>query len=300
VRRLGCRGAVMLMKNSEQPSGGNIDKREELSRKITELVGSLPLFPTDIDKLLAVAVKPSEDGKEILRLIESDPELRSELLALARSYFGAAEDFQTVENAVRHIGIQPLVQLIGISYAKDAIQQEFAALKYLNDYVEHSEDIYMTCGILGEICRLPRAERQMYALAGVVHDVGRLAIMVASNRTSARVLGTLWDKMVSVVRDEKASLGTDHCDVGMRICAKWNLSPVIQEAVRRHHTPLSNGDFSFAGALIFISHFVSASDPSGEILATLLATEVLSKLNLSGADFNKAKEMYRSRTRNSR
>ena len=288
----------MLKNESQQSSDENNYKRKELSRKITQLVDGLPLFPTDIDRLLKAAVKPSEDGTEILRLIESDPKLCSELLSLARSYFGAAEDFETIQDAVQHIGIQPLVQLIGISYARSAIRQEFAALKYLSDYVDHSEDIYITCGILGEICDLPRDQREMYALAGLVHDVGRLAIMVASNKTSSRVLGTLWDRMASIVREEKADLGMDHCDVGARICRRWNFSPVIQEAVLRHHTPLANGDFSFAGAMIFISHFVSASDPSGEILATLLATEVLTKLNLSAADFNRAKNIYKTRTEN--
>jgi len=274
-------------------------KKRKLSRKITELVDSLPLFPTDIDRLLAAAVRPSEDSTEILRLIENDPKLSNELLQLARSYYGTAEELKTIEDAVRYIGVQPLVQLMGISYARDAIQQEFAALKYLNEYLDHSEDIYITCGILGEICGLPRAQREMYALAGLVHDVGRLAIMVGTNRTSAHVLGTLWDKMVSVVHDEKASLGTNHCDVGAQICQKWNFSPVIQEAVLRHHTPLVDNDFNFAGALIFISHFVSVSDPSGEILATLLATKVLAKLNLSKADFDKARNIYKSRTQNS-
>ena len=288
----------MLENESQQFSDENINKRKELSHKITHLVDGLPLFPTDIDRLLTAAVKPSEDSTEILRLIESDPKLRSELLSLARFYFGAAENFETIKDAVRHIGVQPLVQLIGISYARDAIQREFAALKYLKDYVDHSEDIYITCGILGEICDLPRDQREMYALAGLVHDVGRLAIMVASNKTSSRVLGTLWDRMASIVREEKADLGMDHCDVGARICRRWNFSPVIQEAVQRHHTPLANGDFSFAGALIFISHFVSASDPSGEILATLLATEVLSKLKLSAADFEKARNTYKLRTQN--
>lgn len=289
-------GAVMLRRNNQQFSEGDISKRRELSHKITKLVGSLPIFPTEIDRLLAAAVKPSKDSTDILRLIGSDPKLRCELLDLARSYFGASEDFETIEDAVQRVGVQPLVQLIGISYARDAIQQEFAALKYLNEYVDHSEDIYMTCGILGEICSLPRDQREIHALAGLVHDVGRLAIMVASSRTGAHVLGTLWDRMVSVIHEEKADLGTNHCDVGARICRKWNFSPVIQEAVLRHHTPLSKGDFSFAGALIFISHFVSASDPSGEILETLLATKVLTKLNLSAADFDKAKNIYKSRT----
>ena len=289
----------MLGNDSQNSSTPNADKREEVSRKITQLVDDLPLFPTDINQLLTAAVKPSEDGKEILRLIESDSKLRGELLALARSYFGAAEDFETVEDAVRNIGVQPLVQLIGISYARDAIQQEFAALKYLNDYIDHSEDIYIASDILGGICSLPTEQRQMHALAGLVHDIGRLAIMVASNEFSGRVLGTLWDRMVSVIHEERAELGMDHCDVGARICRRWNFSPVIQDAVLRHHSPIVNGDFSFAGALIFLSHFVSASDPSGEILATLLATKVLSKLDLSPVDFEKAKDQYESRTQSS-
>jgi HD-like signal output (HDOD) protein len=275
----------------------NMDKKKELSHKITQLVDSLPLFPTDIDRLLSAAVKPSENGKELLGLIESDSGVRAELLNLARSYFGKAEDFQTIEDAVRSVGIQPLVQLIGISYARHVIQDEFAALKYLNEYVDHSEEISMCCRILAEISNIPRNECEVYALAGMIHDVGRLTILVASSKTGAHVLGTLWDKMSLVVKEEKEELGTDHCDVGMRICRKWNLSPVIQEGVLRHHSPLFDSDFSFAGGLIFLSHFVSFSDPSGDIISTALPAELFDRLNLSSADFDKAKEVYKSRTR---
>ena len=288
----------MLGNDSNNSSVPKADRRDEVSRRITQLIDNLPLFPTDINQLLTAAVKPSEDGKELLRLIESDSKLSSELLALARTYFGSSEQFETVEDAVRHIGVQPLVQLIGISYSRETIRQEFTALKYLNDYVNHSEDIFIATDILGGICSLPTEQRQIHALAGLVHDVGRLAIMVAGSKTSGRVLGTLWDRMVSVIHEERAELGMDHCDVGARICRRWNFSQVIQDAVLRHHSPIMNGDFSFAGALIFLSHFVSASDPSGEILATLLATKVLSKLDLTPVDFEKAKEKYESRTQN--
>jgi HD-like signal output (HDOD) protein len=273
-----------------------MNKKKELSRKITQIVGELPLFPRDIDRLLATAVKPSKDNTEILRLIESNPKLSDELLHVARSYYGTAEDIETIKDAVRCIGIQPLAQLIGVSYARNAIQEEFAALKYLNEYLDHSEDISIGCRILAEISDMQRDQREIYTVAGLIHDIGRLAIMVASNRTSAHVLGTLWDKMASVVHDEKATLGTNHCDVGMQICRKWNFSPIIQEGVLRHHTPLINNDFSFPGGLIFISHFLSASDPSGDIISTLLPPELLVKLNVSAAGFDKAKNIYRKRT----
>jgi len=285
----------VVKKETNLPSDEDIRKHGPLAQKISRLVDDLPLFPTNIDALLVSAVKPSMDGVEMLRLIESDPKVRDEMLNLARSYFGQAEDFKTVEDAVSRVGVQPLVQLIGISYAKDAINREFAALKYLHDYVSHAEDIFVTCGVLGEICRLPHTERRMYALAGMVHDVGRLAIMATSGNEGARVLGTLWDRMASVVSEETAALGTNHCEVGARICRRWNLSHLVQEAVMRHHSPLGEGDFSIGGALIFISHFIAESDPSGEILATLISTQVLESLDLTAADFEKARSLYKTR-----
>ena len=68
-----------------------MNKKKELSRKITQIVGELPLFPRDIDRLLATAVKPSKDNTEILRLIESNPKLSDELLHVARSYYGTKQ-----------------------------------------------------------------------------------------------------------------------------------------------------------------------------------------------------------------
>lgn len=271
--------------------------RKELSERITQLVESLPLFPTDIDRLLSAAVKPSTDGAELMRLIEGDPKLRGELLNLARSYFGRDRDFETIADAVREVGIQPLVQLIGISYARHVIQDEFASLKYLNEYVDHSEEVSIGCRILAEISDMPRDECEVYALAGLIHDVGRLTILIASDKTGSHVLGTLWDKMVTIVQEEKATLGTNHCEVGKQICRKWNLLPVIQEGVLRHHTPLIDGDFSFPGGIIFVSHFVSASDPSGDIISTTLSEELLENLNLSRSDLDRATKIYRNRLR---
>jgi HD-like signal output (HDOD) protein len=277
-----------------------MSKQKELSQRITQLVDSLPLFPTDIDRLLSAAVRPSEDGTELLRLIDSHPEMRDELLNVARSYFGKAEDFRTIKDAIRIVGIQPLVQLIGISYARHVIQDEFAAMKYLKEYVDHSEEISIGCRILCEITGLPRHESEIYALAGLIHDVGRLAILVATDKAGAHVLGTLWDKMSLIVKDEKAATGTNHCEVGMQICKKWNLSPVIQEGVLRHHTPLFDGDFNFVGGLIFVSHFLSYSDPSGDIISTTLPDELFERLSITTADFEQSKQIYKSRTQQNR
>ena len=272
--------------------------RKDLGHKLTQLVDKLLLFPQDIDRLLATAVKPTGDNKEIMRLINNNPELWTDLLHSAATYYGMAEDNETVEDIVRRIGAQPLVQLIGVSYARKAIEEEFASLKYLNEYFDHSGNISLGCRILAEVSDMPQNQCQMYTVAGLMHDIGRLAIMVASNRTSAHVLGTLWDKMASVIYDEKTLLGTDHCDVGMQICRKWKFSQIIQEGILRHHTPLIDNNFNLPGAIIFIAHFLSASDPSGEIISTLSSAEILANMKLTLDDFDKARRIYKSRIRN--
>ncbi len=283
---------------AKELAGGSrkMKKKQEFGRKIIELVDGLPIFPHEIDKLLAAALKPSEERGEILRLMEKEPEARKELLELTRSYYATDEEIETTEEAVERFGVQNLVQLIGLLYARRAIQEEFASLRYLNEYFDHSENISIGCHILAEHTGASREQVQLYTVSGLIHDIGRLAIMVARNRTSAHVLGTLWDKMASVVYDEEASVGTNHCEVGMRICRKWKFSPIIQEGVLRHHSPIVDSDFSIPGAIIFVSHFLSASDPSGDIVSSLSAGEVLSKLGLTRGDFDKSRYIYKSRT----
>jgi HD-like signal output (HDOD) protein len=274
---------------------GEMDKKKKFSDKITKIIGELPLFPYEIDRLLATAVRPSEDNSKILLMIESHPELAEELLKVARVYYKTVGEIKTIEDAAEIIGIQPLVQLIGISYARNAIEEEFSALKHLNEYLDHSEDISLGCRALAEVMEMAKEQCEMYSVAGLIHDIGRLAILAAMNKTSAHVLGTLWDKMTSVINEEKANLGLNHCEIGLQICKKWNFSPVIQEGVLRHHTPLVDSDFSFPGGVIFVSHFLSASDPSGDIISTLLPPEILGRLNVSTAQFDKARNIYRKR-----
>jgi len=269
-----------------------------LRHKITQIVDSLPLFPDDVDKLLQAAVKPTKEHISILEKITDVPEIWNSVREIAGSYYGEHGKIETLEDVLHCCGIQPMVQLIGVAYARKAIQEEFSSLKYLNEYFDHGEHISIGCDILAHFCDVPQDERYIYITAGLVHDIGRLAILVATKRTSAHVLGTLWDKMASVVYEEKALLETDHCEVGRYICKKWKFSPLIQEAVSRHHTPIADDNFSFGGSIIFVSHFLSASDPSGDIVSTFSpAAEILAKLKLSHEDFIQAREIYKSRVK---
>jgi hypothetical protein len=93
-------------------------------------------------------------------------------------------------------------------------------------------------------------------------------------------------------------LGMDHCAVGMEICNRWNFSPLLQQGVLRHHSPLIDDDFNLLGAVIFVAHFVTCSDFTGQMLSTMLPAELLDRLNLRAADFEKARLEHLSRRTN--
>jgi HD-like signal output (HDOD) protein len=273
-----------------------IEDKKELARRVAQLIEILPPMPENITRLMTARLDSPQDFKQVRSLIDNDPGLCTDLLHLAGDFsLGSNEVVETVDDAVRLIGIQPLVQLIGVAYARYSIRKEFAQLVYLNDYFEHSRDISIACRILAQLCKLPKHDCEMYTVAGLIHDIGRLVIMVAGNRLSVRLMGTSWDKMASVLPDEKQIMGLNHCEVGMQLCKKWNFSPILQEGILRHHTPLENADFSFPGGVIFVSHFVSYSDLTGDILSTMLGTVFLANLNLPITAFAEAQRLFHDR-----
>jgi HD-like signal output (HDOD) protein len=274
------------------------DKKKKLARQVAELIEVLPPMPENISRLMNADAESPKTYSQVRNLIEIDPGLCSDLLHLASALCRGR--IETIDEAVERIGICALVQFIGISFARKTIAKEFSAIKCLDDYFEHSRDISLCCQFLADFYDMPSHQKEMYAVAGLIHDIGRLIILVASNKKTVHLMGTSWDKMKSIVDDEKEILGLDHCEVGMQLCRKWKFAPILQEIVLRHHTPLIDGDFSFAGGLIFIAHFVSFSDMTGAILSTMLGPELLDRLHISMANFTEAQQIFQSTTRKRR
>ena len=193
------------------------------------------------------------------------------------------------------VGIKPLIQLIGVWYARDIIAKEFGMLDHLNDYFRHSQEISLASRTLSEILEADEHDCQVAYVAGLIHDMGRLAIILLSNRVTAPLLGTQWSLMKTIVDEERKLLGLDHCRVGMLLCKQWNFSARLQQAVLRHHCPLIDSNFDRLGAIIFTSHFVACSDFTGDTLASMLPDELLNKLNLTPESFNRTQQIYCAR-----
>jgi HD-like signal output (HDOD) protein len=270
-----------------------------LTQKISHIVHQLPPMPSAIDRLLDLMGDIKHNEKEIRAMIKTDPSLCTETLYLANSdCYLAAGTIETLDDAIRIVGLEPLVQLVCVSYADKAIKTEFAAIEHVEQYFQHSRQISLGCRILAEVCKLSAHQRQMYAVAGLIHDIGRLVILLATNTTKAAFLGTSPEELLSVLHDEHELVGTNHCDIGEQICRNWNFTPTLCEGVLRHHTPIVTGSLSEAGTMIFLAHFVTTSDFTGKILSRMTPLEALmDNLKLSEKDFDAAAHRYSAMTK---
>ncbi len=284
-----------------------MDKKQgtTIEQKVAGLIEGLPPMPGTVERLLSAAARHEGPAAE-KRLVRDDPSLCFELFHMANStcYDGLGQ-VETVYEAVDRVGLEPLSQSVGVRYAQHVIEENFAQMKDIRSYRDHSRDISLGCRVLALATNASGHQREMLRAVGLIHDIGRLMIMLSADRLGAPLMGTSWDKMTTVTDSEQALLGMNHCDVGARVCRKWNFSPLLAEGVLRHHTPLLDGNFSYPGAIIFLAHFATVSDFTGETLAAILPPELLGNLGLTIDRFVRAQavclsEMSKGRKESSR
>jgi HD-like signal output (HDOD) protein len=273
-----------------------MESQKDFEDKVTEFIHRLPPMPGNVGELLNAANVQEMDDAELLTFVKQDPGLCADLLHLANTFSIRPEGHDdTIEEAVNSVGIKPLIQLIGVWYARSILAKEFKILDHLNDYFQHSQEISLACRVMSEVLEANEHDCHVAYVAGLIHDMGRLAIILLSNRTTAPLLGTPCAMMNTIVEQEQKLLGLDHCRVGMQLCKKWNFSELLQQAVLRHHSPLIDSDFDYLGAIIFTAHFVACSDFTGETLAAMLPGELLKRLKLTPEGFIKTQQMYFAR-----
>jgi len=273
-----------------------MELQKDFEDKVTEFIHRLPPMPGNVGDLLDAANVQQMDDAELLAYVKRDPGLCADLLHLANTFSIRPEGHDdTIEEAVSSVGIKPLIQLVGVWYARDILAKEFNVLDHLNDYFKHSREISLACRVMSEVLEADEHDCRVAYVAGLIHDMGRLAIILLSNKTTAPLLGTPCAMMNTIVEQEQNLLGLDHCRVGMQLCKKWNFSQLLQRAILRHHSPLMDSDFDHLGAIIFICHFVACSDFTGETLASMLPGELLKRLKLTPEGFIKTQQIYFAR-----
>lgn len=204
----------------------------------------LPPFPWIATKVLQLLTGARADEVEICRLIElirADASLSSELLRRANSpVYGLRARIASVQHAVVILGfdrVKMLALTVGVgSYLKTALK-----LELLRRCWRHS----LACAILSEElargCLLPAD--QAYT-AGLLHDIGRLALLVKHPQAYAGLLEVIEENSLPLLESERDLFDVDHCEAGGWLARHWDFPPQLAEVAAMHHLPPADGRMS--------------------------------------------------------
>jgi len=196
---------------------------------------------TDLTPLKAVATKAiamAEDERaaamDLATVISSDQALTAKLLRLSNSaYYGYARRISNVREAVILLGMRT-VRSVAIS---SAIIEAFRVPEiegFDQDlFWAHSVCVGLVAEVIAREARTARPEDAF--TAGVLHDVGKLAMMLTEPRLFERVIDLVRNEQMNYHEAELAVFEVGHEQVGARLAERWKFPEPLVASIREHH-----------------------------------------------------------------
>ena len=226
-------------------TGGNSagsDEAERLEKEQSQearvralLVDGIPTLPGYVFELSALLRSVPVDLRRVCRVIRTDPSLTAQVIRLCNSaMLGLRGRVSNIEHAVILLGTERLRTLVLTCSLVESIGN-FLYPVGLQSFWQHSL-LTATLSERSALC-LHNAEAEQAYLAGLLHDLGVLPLLVLALPPSEPKLipGTIvWGESVE---QERQQFGVDHCWVGKCIGISWNFSPEIIDVLEHHHRP---------------------------------------------------------------
>ncbi len=215
---------------------------DNLQRKL-QACRTLPSVPAVALQVLALCKDEQAEISQISKVLEGDPALCAEVLKFANSAsYGLRCQVATLDRAVALLGINTTLSLaLSFSFVRGLRKDEEALF-------DHAA-FWRRSAILAEATRAiggwaKAATRDELFLAGLLQDIGMLALNKAVPELYGPVTAESKGNHDILVEIEREKLGADHAAVGAWLLGKWNLPENLQAAVAGSHKPsVDHGKF---------------------------------------------------------
>jgi putative nucleotidyltransferase with HDIG domain len=193
---------------------------------------------TPLRAVASRAIQLAEDERsaamDLATVLSSDQALTARLLRLSNSaYYGYARRISNVREAVILLGMRTVRSVAITSGIIDAMRVPDAGSFQQDLFWAHS----VCVGLVAEtIARETKAARPEDAFtAGVLHDVGKLAMIITEPERFAEVLDLTEHENMRYRDAEYAVFGVTHQQVGGRLAERWKFPEALVNAVKSHH-----------------------------------------------------------------
>lgn len=201
---------------------------------IPEGLKKVPPFPPVAARLLTVLSGPDVKVAEVAELISSDATLSARILRCINSpIYGLGRTVKDVRQAVTLMGFDRTRQITTMC-ATATFAKGTGNNAELRACWQHS----MATAILAtEIANSCEAFVKVAFTAGVLHDIGRLGLIVAYPSRYANAMRGANGRCLDFLDFERDQFGLDHAEAGRLLAENWDLPEEFRIVAGRHHDP---------------------------------------------------------------
>jgi putative nucleotidyltransferase with HDIG domain len=212
----------------------------------------LPVFPLAATEVVRCVSNDNVSLSALSAAASKDPVLAGTLIKAANSsYYSPRQPIAKIQQAVSYIGLDATRKVLLAA----SLQPAFASRRSFELW-NHSLEVAELAerGALFSHLTIDPSEA---FLAGLVHDIGRLAFSIMPTDFLERFY-RLTEKGCPPTQVEVCLSGVCHGEVGAETLQQWKFPPALVEAIRWHHRP--ERSTSELASLLYVCEFLSGSD----------------------------------------
>jgi putative nucleotidyltransferase with HDIG domain len=220
--------------------------------ELLEQVNRLPVFPAVLLRTLEITADEDSSFSRLECIVGSDQVLAGHLLRMANSSLHSSlQPIASILQAISYVGLDTCRKVM-----MARVFQPLFSSTPMRDLWRHSLAMARLTERLAQLCG--RFDPQEAFLAGLVHDVGRLALQKL-RREYVMDYQRLIEGGCEPVFAEMLLCGFEHSAIGAEILRSWTFPEHLIEAVLRHHRP-ELGDSLLASALYLAENLSGARE----------------------------------------
>lgn len=206
-------------------------------RSWTEALSNIPPFPPIAIRLLESLSDENVQIQQLVELTRADPKLSLEILRRANSpLYGFISRVDSLRDALFLLGLDAVKALV-LTVATGEYVERARRMPELHRCWRHTLATALIAEELAAVCSLP--QDQAYT-AGILHDLGRLGLLVAHTNEYAELLRSADEEgqkedSTYLLDLERERFGFDHCETGRLLAEQWGLPADISVVAGRHH-----------------------------------------------------------------
>lgn len=192
----------------------------------------LPVFPAVALELIDILEDPAVSIRPVIELLKRDPVLCAEVLRTANS--------ARFQRRNRITDLQRAVAVLGNANTRRiALQAALRGLVGGNLHVDELRRCWEHCvrsaAVSEALAPFVGHRPEKAYTAGLLHDIGRLALLALYPDEYARLLQVAEEKDLSLLECERALFDIDHCKAGAWVTERWRLPADMAIVAAEHH-----------------------------------------------------------------